>query len=135
MRLKVKTSICSICNLCSLTCAYRRSGTLSLNEAAIRVSHNFFNGLKVKVSHCIQCPQGYCIENCPKQALARQEDGRVILDASLCDTCQGEYKCVEACKYHAMFKGTEGSVPIKCDLCGGDPECVKVCPLEAISVS
>lgn len=135
MHLRVKVSECALCNLCSLACAFKHSGTLSLARAAIRVSPELPDSLKVKMNFCIQCPQGYCIESCPQKALRREEDGRVTMEELLCDACQGEYRCVSACKVNGIFKSSDGARPVKCDLCGGDPECAGVCPNELISVA
>lgn len=134
MRLKIHASNCTICNLCSLACSFHRAGKLCLDLSAVRVTPDFPDSLKVKVNFCIQCRQEYCVQACPIKALKRQEDGRVTIDNSLCDTCHGEYKCVSACKYKGIFNPGDGTAPIKCDLCNGNPECVKVCPLELISV-
>lgn len=134
MRTKFKPSDCTICNLCAIACSFRNKGEIDLNHSAVTIEPQMPDSLAVKIYYCLQCVQGYCIEACPVKALKRLEDGRVILDGELCDTCQGEYKCVSACKFSGMKKPGDGLPPVKCDVCNGEPECAKVCPLQLISV-
>lgn len=134
MRLKVQPSKCSICNLCSIACAYKRVGQINLAHAAIQINPQMPDSLSVKINVCVQCVQGYCMDACPVNALQRVEDGRVILNPELCTTCNGEYKCASACKVEGMSIPGDGSPVIKCDVCDGDPQCAKVCPWQLISV-
>ena len=124
MRLKFKPSECTICNLCAIACSFRNTGEINLNHSAVIINPQMPDSLMVKINYCSQCVQGYCIEACSVKALKRIEDGRVILDRELCDTCQGEYKCVAACKFSGIYNPGDGSPPIKCDVCNGDRKSV-----------
>jgi Fe-S-cluster-containing dehydrogenase component len=67
---------------------------------------------RVKVCH--HCDDPDCQEACPEQAIARREDGLVILDENQCTGCQ---LCIDACPYDAIaFDGAKG-VAQKCNLC------------------
>lgn len=134
MRLKFQVANCSICNLCAIACAFKNTGRISLDHSAVRIYPQMPESLAVRIKFCSQCPQGYCLESCPRQALTRLEDGRVILTPDLCDTCGGEYTCVSACKSKGIYKPNDGTTPVKCDVCNGAPECAKVCPWNLISV-
>jgi anaerobic carbon-monoxide dehydrogenase iron sulfur subunit len=134
MRLKIKAVDCSICNLCAIACAFKNTGELKLSHSAVRINPQFPDSLAVRINFCSQCPQGYCLAACSPHALNRLEDGRVVLTPELCDTCQGEYRCVSACKSKGIYKPSDGTPPIKCDVCDGAPECAKVCPWQLISI-
>jgi len=57
-------------------------------------------------SRCSRCYS--CLNACPKEALAKDAAGAVVIDRAKCDLCG---KCAEACLYDAMqFVGREMSV-------------------------
>lgn len=134
MRLKFKVSDCTTCNLCAIACSFKNTGIINLKHSAIKINPQMPDSLAVRINYCSQCVQAYCVEACPVKALNRVEDGRVVLTPDLCDTCQGEYKCVSACKFSGIHNPGDGLPPVKCDVCNGDPQCVKVCPLQLISI-
>ena len=134
MKLRVKVAGCSGCGLCALACAYEQAGILQARYGAIRVQEELPESLKVRVRFCIQCRQGYCIEACPREALIRVKDGQVVLAPDRCDSCQGRFPCVPACRFGGLFVHPAGTQPLKCDLCGGEPRCVEVCPEQVIAV-
>ena len=79
---------------------------------------------------CQTCQHPPCVEVCPVDALARdQEDGHIIVDDEACIGCG---LCAQACPYLAISYHRETSVPLICDLCDGDPACIKRCVTRAI---
>jgi Fe-S-cluster-containing hydrogenase component 2 len=84
------------------------------------------------VSLCMQCPEAYCVESCPTEALRRDEGtGAVLVNNGLCTGCEA---CVVACPLGAISLDREKNIVFVCDLCEGDPECVKICDREALLV-
>lgn len=85
--------------------------------------------------HCMHCGKAACMEACPRDAVRRALDGRIIIDEALCDGCK---LCVEACPQGIpQFNPVTGVVQV-CDLCvnrtaqGLKPACVHHCPTGAL---
>jgi len=132
--LKIDAMNCSLCGRCLMACSWQHFGVYTPQKAALRIENFLPDSFKVRIKFCIQCSQEYCIKACHKKALTRDISGVVTLNRDLCDSCNGEFKCVSACKAGLIFKQEDVPFPIKCDLCGGDPACIKACPLGLISV-
>jgi Fe-S-cluster-containing hydrogenase component 2 len=80
----------------------------------------------------MQCPEAYCVESCPAEALRRDEGtGAVLVNNGLCTGCEA---CIGACPLGAISLDREKNIVFVCDLCEGDPECVKICDREALLV-
>ncbi|WP_161952815.1 4Fe-4S dicluster domain-containing protein [Moorella stamsii] len=131
--LKANPQNCSLCNLCALVCSKVQVGYSDPAFSGIRISHELPAALKVKLTYCLQCKQGYCIKSCPYQALVRDEQGIVRLARDKCH-CTEIRPCVEACKFKAIYSVPLWQYPIKCDMCQGSPRCVQVCPSGALRV-
>lgn len=67
-----------------------------------------------RVKRCLQCGKPKCAEACPVAAIAKRDDGIVVLDESLCDGCRA---CIEACPYDAIAFDDARGVATKCNLC------------------
>lgn len=84
---------------------------------------------------CNHCAHPPCVDICPQEALAKREDGVVILDEAVCDGCQA---CIEACPFDAILFNPEKERAEKCNLCvhridqGLEPFCVICCEGQAI---
>ena len=84
---------------------------------------------------CNHCSNPPCVDICPPGALAKREDGPVVLDKGLCDGCQA---CIDACPFDAVLYNREKEKAEKCNLCvhridkGLDPFCVICCEGQAI---
>ncbi len=129
--IEVNPSNCTVCRLCEMVCSLHHEQECSTVKSRIKIvrDEEFGNHL---VLVCMQCPEAYCVESCPTEALHRDEEtGVVLVDAELCNGCE---ECVDACPIGAPTFDREKEVVFKCDLCGGDPECVKVCFREALTV-
>ena len=66
------------------------------------------------VNVCRHCDEPPCAESCPEEAIARRDDGIVVMDDEKCSGCR---LCVEACPYDAIAFDTENNMARKCNLC------------------
>jgi Fe-S-cluster-containing dehydrogenase component len=85
---------------------------------------------------CRHCEAPPCAEACPEEAIAKRDDGIVILDELRCTGCQ---MCMDACPYDAITFDRHRVVVRKCNLCahrvdqGLLPACAdNVCPAHCI---
>lgn len=83
-------------------------------------------------NHCVHPP---CVDACPTEALAKREDGPVVLDQRKCDGCQA---CMTVCPYDAIQYDGHGKKAEKCNLCTDridknlEPFCVICCEGQAM---
>lgn len=112
---------CTGCNRCAYVCSAVHTGAFAPTRARIKVNNFPHKGFAAP-SICFQCPNAPCHKACPSDAISRNADDVVVVDADKCTSCG---LCVEACPY-GMIE-LVGSVADKCDYCGGDPACVKEC--------
>jgi Fe-S-cluster-containing hydrogenase component 2 len=141
VRLKVKSSLCTGCNLCTVACvASHDDGGYGLHLSRLRIDPGKKPG-QYKVMYCTLCRK--CIDICPTQALRwHPETGAIELLPDKCDDCG---KCVEICPTGVIVPSDAGLLldngrtldwyPVICDLCGGAPECARICPTDAITVA
>jgi Fe-S-cluster-containing dehydrogenase component len=79
---------------------------------------------------CLQCEDPMCAQFCPVEAIARKEDGRVLIDEEKCVGCR---QCIAGCPYGAMYFNEVTGKAGKCNLClsrvdsGIEPSCVQHC--------
>ncbi len=79
---------------------------------------------------CLQCEAPMCADFCPVGAIAKCEDGRVLVDEEKCTGCR---QCIAACPYGAMYMNELTRKAGKCNLCasrvqsGIEPNCVQHC--------
>lgn len=84
---------------------------------------------------CNHCERPVCAEVCPTGAVARRDDGVVLLDSTKCMGCR---YCEWACPYGAPRFDEARGVMTKCTLCadrldeGLAPSCVAACPMRAL---
>jgi anaerobic dimethyl sulfoxide reductase subunit B (iron-sulfur subunit) len=84
---------------------------------------------------CNHCEDPACLKACPTRAIARRDDGIVILDGRICVGCR---YCEWSCPYGAPRYDAGRGIMTKCDLCadlvdaGGRPSCVAACPMRAL---
>ncbi len=112
---------CTGCNRCTYVCSAVHIGVFAPTQARIKVNNFPHKGFSAP-SICFQCPSAPCHKACPEDAISRNADDVVVVDAEKCTGCG---LCVTACPY-GMIE-LVGSVAAKCDYCGGDPACVKEC--------
>jgi Fe-S-cluster-containing dehydrogenase component len=66
------------------------------------------------VNRCRHCEDPPCVGACPDDAIAKREDGIVVLDRGACSGCRS---CQEACPYDAIDFDETHNVARKCNLC------------------
>jgi anaerobic dimethyl sulfoxide reductase subunit B (iron-sulfur subunit) len=129
---------CTGCETCAVACKDRAGIADELDW--IRVEEHETGecprtSLFYRVRHCFHCADPPCAEVCPTQAITKNGNGLVDLDAEKCVSCG---KCVEACPFDAIAMPEGDGVASKCDACadevamGWDPTCVRACPTRAL---
>ena len=84
---------------------------------------------------CNHCEEPACRDACPSNAIAKREDGAVLIDP---DRCLGCRYCEWACPYGAPRYDPAARRMTKCDFCaeaiarGEAPSCVRACPMRAL---
>jgi Fe-S-cluster-containing dehydrogenase component len=66
------------------------------------------------VNVCRHCDEPPCVDACADEAIAKRDDGIVVLDEQKCSGCQ---LCVDACPYEAIVFDSIKDVAQKCNLC------------------
>ena len=90
---------------------------------------------KVKVTFiptiCMHCDNAPCIHACPEAAIAKRDDGIVLINPNKCNGCK---ICIDACPYEAIYFNKELSIAQKCTMCTHlldkgwkEPRCVDAC--------
>jgi tetrathionate reductase subunit B len=84
---------------------------------------------------CNHCNNPPCVDSCPTEALIKREDGPVILESDLCNSCKA---CIAACPYDIIKFNEENKIIEKCNFCshridqGLEPFCVICCEGQAM---
>ncbi len=84
---------------------------------------------------CHHCLNPVCVSCCPTEAVAKTEEGIVLIDESRCRNC---HACELACPYGAIRFNPVRNTTTKCDFCtdlldqGKPPACVAGCPNRAL---
>ena len=127
--LQIHPELCTGCKQCELACAWVQSASFQPSRSLIRV-HIFDEQASYAPYTCFQCPEAWCMQACPVNAIDLDElTGAVVV---LDDVCVGCGLCVIACPFGTMFFDRENHRAEKCDLCADDPACVHACPTKAI---
>jgi len=115
--------LCSGCRRCEIACSLFHEGEIWPEASRVRV-FMFVPG--VEVPHlCFQCEDYPCVEACPAEALSVDEKtGAVKVEVSKCTACG---VCVEACPGRVPHLHPSGNYMVVCDLCNGQPKCVEAC--------
>ena len=97
---------------------------------------------KVKMHYipllCKHCDEAPCIAACPDGAIAKRDDGLVLIEPEKCTGCKA---CVTACPYGVIYFNDELNLAQKCTGCAHLldngytlPRCVEACPTDAMHV-
>ncbi len=121
--IKRNYELCSGCRRCEIACSLFHEGRIWPEASRVRV-FMFVPG--VEVPHlCFQCEDYPCVEACPAEALSVDEKtGAVKVEVSKCTACG---VCVEACPGRVPHLHPSGNYMVVCDLCNGQPKCVEAC--------
>lgn len=128
---------CTGCHACSVAC--KTEHDVPLGDFRMRVRYLEQPEQKQQLSFvpllCMQCQDAPCLNVCPTSAIARMDDGRVVIEE---DKCCGNKACLTACPYGAIFINEATKKAEKCDFCthrtelGLEPACVDACPTTAL---
>lgn len=130
--LKVNKKDCMGCHACEIAC--KQEHGLGVGPRLVKVIEHSYDFTPVYCRHCAKAP---CKDECPVEAIFRNEQGIVLIDEEICIGCRA---CVDACPFGAMQYEDEKEVAVKCDLCaqrlqqGKQPACMGVCPTRCISL-
>ena len=115
--------LCSGCRRCEIACSLYHEGKIWPEASRIRV-FMFVPG--VEIPHlCFQCEDYPCVEACPVDALSvDSQTGAVKVDSSKCNGCG---LCIDACPGRVPHMHPEKNHITICDLCDGNPKCVEAC--------
>ena len=96
---------------------------------------------KVKIHYiarmCAHCEKAPCMAVCRTGAIARRDDGFILIDPAKCAGC-GE--CIRACPYDAIYFNDSLRIAQKCTGCvhlldsgaSKQPRCAEACPTDAL---
>ncbi len=143
---------CEDCNNCFLSCKDEHVDNEfpGYSLAQPRHGHRWINIMRkergsyplIDVAYlpvpCQHCDSAPCIENSPKGAVNKREDGIVLIDPV---KAKGQKDMVKTCPYGAIYWNEEKNVPQKCSFCAHllDDEwkitrCAQVCPTLSLTV-
>jgi Fe-S-cluster-containing dehydrogenase component len=128
--LTVRKKDCMGCHACEVAC--KQEHALGVGPRLIKIIEKSPDFIPVYCHHCAKAP---CAEACPADAIFRNKEGIVLIDADACIGCRD---CIEACPFGAMQFEEQKEIAVKCDLCFGrlaeekPPACLGVCPTGCI---
>lgn len=114
---------CSGCRRCEIACSLFHEGKIWPEASRVRV-FMFIPG--VEIPHlCFQCENYPCIEACPAKAIyLNVQTGAVKVEVSKCTGCG---LCIRACPARVPHMHPVEKHVVICDLCDGNPKCVEAC--------
>ena len=116
--LAVDNKACWGCKTCEVACKQENQAPdgikfISVTESGPKMIKGKLEFV-YQVNLCRHCDLPECVEACPVEAIAKREDGLVILDEEACTGCG---LCVEACPYRAIIFDDPAGKARKCNLC------------------
>ena len=123
--LKLKRSLCTECQICMVICSWTHFGENTTKRARIKVKADWPKVPTIRV--CLACKDHECVTACPHEALTWEN--WIQLDKNQCDGCA---VCVDACPVNGIHMDTQTGLPLICDTCEGQYQCVQWCPTKAV---
>ncbi len=116
--LEIEETLCWGCKSCEAACKQE-------NQApdGVKLIHVWEDGPRqadgrwyyvFRANRCRQCEAPPCADACPAGAIAKREDGIVVLEQSGCTGCRS---CLDACPHGAIDFDEGRNVAAKCNLC------------------
>src|SRR5208283_3334817 len=122
---------CVGCDICEYVCSFEKEkvfNPLKSRIRSVRIGQTFNTAVT-----CKACKEAPCIAACPEKAITQSnETGTVHVDEEKCKGCDW---CIEACEYGAVTLHPGTRKAIICDTCNGDPKCIPLCPESALSLT
>lgn len=122
---------CVGCNICEYACSFEKEKVFNPLKSRIRtfrIDQTFNTALT-----CRTCFNAPCVKACPEKALTQsKETGIISIDEAVCNGCGW---CIESCEYGAITLHLGKRKIMICDTCQGDPKCVKLCPENALTLT
>ena len=123
--LAVQPSRCTECEICMEICSFSHVGENTTKRSRIWVDGDWPKVPKICV--CLDCEDRDCVDACPTGALTW--DQWVVLDKDACDECG---VCEDACPVDGIRMDPVNNLPLICDTCQGEFQCVQWCPTQAV---
>ena len=125
------TDKCVGCSVCEYACSAEKEKVFNPNKSRIRTLRlDVFSNIAVT---CRACKDAPCVNACPKDALSQSKETRVVnVDEAKCDGCGW---CIGACEYGAVTLHPNTRKAMVCDACNGEPKCIEACPEAALTFS
>lgn len=137
---------CLGCKGCELACGSRKASIYQTQNKSVKrtIVPNIIvtQGLdEIIPAYCRHCENAFCEKLCPTKAIAKVEDGVVLLNEEKCTGCG---ICQQGCPYGVISlsplikDGKNKNVANKCDLCRDRqlneeaPLCYLACPTKAL---
>jgi Fe-S-cluster-containing hydrogenase component 2 len=124
--IKINRSVCTECQICMGICSWTHFGENTTKRSRIMVEADWPKIPNINV--CLACKERECIPACPPDAL--KWENWICLDKDKCDSCG---LCVEACPVDGIHVDPITRLPLICDTCEGDFKCVRWCPTQALN--
>ena len=138
-RFENNPELCIQCHACETACRTwnKVEIPLTFRKVVAYEEGNFpFLHIIYRSQSCRHCDQPGCIKVCPADAIAKMENGSVVVDRSKCIGCMA---CKEACSYNIPQFGSDGRMQ-KCNMCHETEfedqkfPCARMCPTGALRV-
>ncbi len=135
--LLVDLEYCNNCHACEVACKQENDSPVGVNLLKVVSYGPRLVGGRLRTDYipmaCMHCPNHFCMDVCPADAITLRSDGLVLIDPRLCigEPCQ---KCIEACNLGVIQFNPQKNVVEKCNMCaqrvdaGLLPACVMACP-------
>ena len=139
--LSIDNTLCWGCRTCEVACKQENRTAAGVRLIAVRedgpLRINDRPEFMFQVDLCLHCDEPPCAEACPAEAIAKRQDGIVVMDYDICTGCRS---CIDACPYGAIAFDEDKGIAQKCNLChhrvdrGLLPACAdNVCPAHCIT--
>ena len=110
--------LCWGCRTCEVACKQENGAACGVRLIAVREDGpRLIDGqlqFAFRVNLCRHCDEPPCADVCPEEAIAKRDDGLVILDDDRCTGCQA---CMQECPFDAIAYDQGNNVAQKCNLC------------------
>ncbi len=114
------------CSACEEICSQAKKGVPGLIKAVHVTEVNYHS-----VITCTQCSEPSCIEICPTGAITKSDnDGIIRVNDTKCVGCG---LCTLLCLYGGIQYHRDKEQAAKCDLCDGEPKCIDACKYDVLS--